>query len=84
MKGTLNIADPVMEQLRREAARQNKTMSELVEAALHLLFHSTRQAKKKKLRPPPTFHGGAPLIDVSNREQLYDLLDQDRDDLYRR
>jgi len=84
MKGTLNIADPVMEQLRREAARQNKTMSELVEAALRLLFHSTRRAKKKKLRPLPTFHGGAPLIDVSNREQLYDLLDQDRDDLYRR
>ncbi len=84
MKSTLNIADPVMEQLRREAARQNKTMSELVEAALRLLFHSTRQAKKKKLRPLPTFHGGAPLIDVSNREQLYDLLDQDRDDLYRR
>ncbi len=84
MKSTLNIADPVMEQLRREAARQNKTMSELVEAALRLLFRSTRQAKKKKLRPLPTFHGGAPLIDVSNREQLYDLLDQDRDDLYRR
>ena len=84
MKTTLNITDPVMERLRREAARQNKTMSELVEAALRLLFHSTRQAKKRKWRPLPTFHGGAPLIDVFNREQLYDLLDQNRDDLYRR
>jgi len=83
MKTTLNIADPVMAQLRREAARRNKTMSELVEAALRLLFHSARQAKKRKLRPLPTFHGGPPRVDISNREELYDLFDQDRNDLYR-
>jgi Ribbon-helix-helix protein, copG family len=83
MKTTLNIDDTVMGRLRREAARQGKTMSELVEAALRLLFHSNRQTKKKKLRPLPTFHGGAPLIDISNREELYDLFDRDRNDLYR-
>ena len=83
MKTTLNIDDTVMARLRREAARQNKTMSELVEAALRLLFHSTPQPKKKKLRPLPRFDGGAPLIDISNRNELYDIFDQDRDDLYR-
>ena len=83
MKTTLNIDDTVMARLRREAARQNKTMSELVEAALRLLFHSTHQPKKKKLRPLPRFDGGAPLIDISNRTELYDIFDQDRDDLYR-
>ena len=34
MKTTLNIPDAVMAELRREAARQGRTMSELVEAAL--------------------------------------------------
>ena len=68
MKTTLNIDDTVMARLRQEAARQRKTMSELVEAALRLLFHSAQQSKKKKLRPLPKFHGGPCQIDVSNRE----------------
>ena len=50
LKTTLNIDDTVMAQLRREAARQDRTMSELVEAALRLLFQSGKQAAKKKLR----------------------------------
>ena len=33
MKTTLNIDDTVMAQLKREAARQGRTMSELVETA---------------------------------------------------
>src|SRR5437870_5409053 len=83
MKTTLNIDDTVMARLRQEAARQQKTMSELVEAALRLLFHSAQQSKKKKLRPLPKFHGGGCQIDISNREELYSILDRERDDLYR-
>jgi hypothetical protein len=47
MKTTLNIDDSVMVELKREAARQGRTMSELVEAALRL--HST----KTKTDPRP-------------------------------
>jgi len=75
MKTTLNIADPVMAQLRREAARHNKTMSELVEAALRLLFRQTREAKKKKLRPLPRFHGGKYRVDIADRDALYDAME---------
>ena len=39
MKTTLSIDDTVMAQLKREAARQGRTMSELVETALRNLFH---------------------------------------------
>lgn len=83
IKTTLNIDDTVMNRLRREAARQGKTMSELVEAALRLLFHAAHTARKKKLRPLPKFHGGAPLVDIADRNALYDILDRDRNDLYR-
>jgi hypothetical protein len=72
-----------MARLRQEAARQRKTMSELVEAALRLLFHSAQHSKKKKLRPLPKFHGGKPLVDIADRNALYDMLDRDGDDLYR-
>jgi hypothetical protein len=83
MKTTLNIDDTVMARLRQEAARQGRTMSELVEAALRLLFHSSRKIKKKKLPPLPTFNGGAPLVDISDRDALYDVMEAGRDDRYR-
>jgi hypothetical protein len=41
MKTTLNIEATVMAELKREAARQGRTMSELVETALRLLLRST-------------------------------------------
>jgi hypothetical protein len=83
IKTTLNIDDTVMARLRRESVRQGRTMSQLVEAGLRLLFHSAQQPKKKKLRPLPKFHGGPCRIDISNREELYSILDRERDDLYR-
>jgi hypothetical protein len=75
IKTTLNINDTVMTQLRQEAARQQKTMSELVEAALRLLFHSAKQSKKKKLRPMPSFPGGKPRVDIADRNALYDFME---------
>src|SRR5438477_2427865 len=75
MKTTLNIDDTVMGRLRREAARQGKTMSELVEAALRLLFQTAKELKKKKLPPLPTFDGGKPRVDIADREALYDFME---------
>ena len=75
MKTTLNIDDTVMNRLRREAACQGRTMSELVEAALRLLFHDQKRAGKKKLPPLPTFNGGRPLVDIADRNALYDAME---------
>ena len=75
IKTTLNIDDTVMGRLRREAARQGKTMSELVEAALRLLFQTAQQKPKKKLRPLPRFYGGRPLVDIADRNALYDAME---------
>jgi hypothetical protein len=75
-KTTLNIDDTVMDRLRREAARQHKTMSELVEAALRLLFQApNRTGKKKKLPRLPTFHSGGYLVDIADRNALYDVME---------
>lgn len=71
MKTTLNIDDTVMARLREEAARQRKTMSELVEAALRLLFQTSRHTRKTKLPPLPTFKGGKELVDIADRDALY-------------
>jgi len=55
MKTTLNIDDTVMAELKREAARQGRTISELVETALHLLLRSRR--KREKIAALPSLRG---------------------------
>lgn len=73
MKTTLNISDPVMKDLRKEAQRSGRTMSELVETALRAML-ATRAPRKA---PPalPAFRGGRPRVDVANREALYDIME---------
>jgi hypothetical protein len=73
MKTTLNIDDTVMAQLKREAARQNRTMSELVETALRGLFRSQR--KREHLPPLPTFQSGGSVVDVADRDALYQAME---------
>jgi plasmid stability protein len=73
MKTTLNIDDTVMAQLRREAARQGRTMSELVETALRLMFRSQR--KREDLAPLPAFRSGGTLVDVADRDALYQTME---------
>lgn len=75
MKTTLNIDDTVMTRLRQEAARSGRTMSELVEAALRLLFQSKRRETKSKLKPLPKFRSGGHLVDISDRNALYDVME---------
>jgi hypothetical protein len=72
MKTTLNIDDTVMAELKREAARQGRTMSELAESTLRLLLRSHR--KQGKLVALPTFHSGA-LVDVADRDALYQAME---------
>jgi len=73
MKTTLNIDDSVMTKLKREAANRGCTMSELVETALRLLLQSkkTRDASAKL----PTFKSGGHLVDISDRDALYQAME---------
>jgi hypothetical protein len=73
MKTTLNIDDKLMIELKREAARQRKTMSELVETALRLLLQAPR--KRNTLPTLPTFRSGGALVDIADREALYQAME---------
>ena len=73
MKTTLNVDDTVMAQLKREAARQGRTMSELVETALRSLFQA--QKETSTLPPLPIFHSGGALVDIADREALYQAME---------
>lgn len=73
MKTTLSIDDSVMAQLKREAARQRKTMSELVETALRMLLQA--QKNRRPLPPLPSFKSGAHLVDIADRDALYQAME---------
>ncbi len=74
MKTTLNISDATMRELKREAAQQGRTMSELVEGALRALLHGTKPPGE--LPPLPEFKSGGARVDVANRQSLYDVMDR--------
>jgi len=73
MKTTLNISDSVMKELKREAAKQGCTMSELVERALRSLLE--KQPKPRKLPPLPEFDMGVAKVDVADRDALYEVME---------
>jgi Ribbon-helix-helix protein, copG family len=73
MKTTLNIDATVMAQLKREAARQGRTMSELVETALRNLFRSQKEASE--LPPLPVFRSGGAFVDIADRGALYQAME---------
>ena len=73
MKATLNIDDTVMAQLKREAVWQGRTMSDLVESALRRSFKANR--KREPLPPLPSFDGGGALVDIADRDALYQAME---------
>ena len=75
MKTTLQIDDEVMRRLKREAARQGKTMSELVETALRRLLEAP--AAKRPLPPLPSFNSGGHLVDIADRDALYRAMEEE-------
>jgi hypothetical protein len=74
MKTTLNIDPTVMARLKREAVRQGRTMSEMVETALRLMLREQR--KRRKLPTLPTFRSGGALVNIADRETLYRAMEE--------
>jgi hypothetical protein len=62
-----------MAELKREAARQGRTMSELVETALRLLLASQR--KRGRIPALPKFRSGGALVDTAVRDALYHAME---------
>jgi plasmid stability protein len=73
MKATFNINDTVMAELRREAARQGRTMSEMAESALRVMLRPKRR-RQAPLLPLPTFSAEM-LVDIDNRDALYEAIE---------
>lgn len=77
MKTTLNIDDRVMQRLREAAARQGRTMSELVEAGLRRVLDEVEEGNDQVREPLPQWRSGGAHVDVANRDALHDRMERD-------
>lgn len=72
---TSNIDRDVMRRLRAEAARRRTSVSKLVEEGLaRLLAESTAT---DALPPLPSWRSGGHLVDISDRDALYGVMDEE-------
>ena len=69
----MKIDDSVMTRLKEEAARRGCTMSELVESSLRLLLQAEKT--QSKMPPLPKFKSGGPLVDIADRDALYQAME---------
>ena len=76
MKTTWEIEDGVMRALKREAAAQGKTMSELVETAIRLYLRAASKSQKP-LPPLPRGDLGDELVDIADRDALYRAMEEE-------
>ena len=78
MRTTLILNDSLWPEIRSLAVKKGETVSRLVENLLQLGLQSLKGKKKKKLSSLPSFKTGGCHVDVSDRDQLYSILDKDR------
>ena len=81
-KTTLNLDEEVMARLKAEAIRRKTTMGALVEAGIRrILGEGEAPAPVAGDLPPlPVYNMGEPLVDIADREALYEVLDRERDE----
>jgi hypothetical protein len=80
MKVTVKINDGLWARLKKEAARQKCMMSEIAENAIRQMLAT--QKPPAKAAKHPSFDMGKELVDIADREALYDAMEKDDKKLY--
>jgi ribbon-helix-helix CopG family protein len=76
MRTTLNLDDDLMRAAKREAAARGVTLTKVIEAALRAEL-APRPAQNDFRLQLPVVHGRRPpRVDVSDREALYELMEE--------
>ncbi|HEY3131941.1 MAG TPA: hypothetical protein VGL91_20970 [Acidobacteriota bacterium] len=77
MKTTLIISDDLFLRLKRRALETGQSLSSLVEGLLRRGLSQT--SPHKRLPKLPSFDMGRPLLDIADRNELYRVMEGERD-----
>lgn len=75
MRTTLIIDDELFRRLKRLAAQENRTLSEITQEVLRRGLQQPGKPRRGAVKLP-AFRMGRPLVDVADRDQLYEVLDR--------
>lgn len=75
MRTTLNLPDALAEEAKERAAAEGRTFTSLVEEGLRIVLESRRDRPARQ--PLPTFQGGGFMIDLEDKDALWEILDAD-------
>jgi plasmid stability protein len=76
MRTTLIIDDAIFRRLKMLAAEQNRSLSEVTQEVLRRGLSQVRQTPRRTPVRLPSFSMGRPLVDVADRDQLYEVFDR--------
>ena len=76
MQTTLDIDETIVERLYAEAKRRGTTASALAEAGILQILGPAPAKTDDPLPEFPKWRGGKLLVDISNREELYRVMDE--------
>jgi hypothetical protein len=76
MRTTLVIDDGLFRQLKRRAAEERRTLSDVTQDALRRGLAEPTARRRQKRGRLPAFAMGTPRVDLADRDQLYDVLDR--------
>lgn len=77
MRTTINIDEGLYREVKAEAARDGRTVGQVIEDALRM--RSPRQAMEKHIEPLPVYGGSGvlPGVDLDTNAALRDVMDTD-------
>lgn len=70
------IDDVLFRKLKKLAAEQSRTLSEVTQETLKRGLERRQPRGPRQVQKLPSFSMGVPLIDVADRNQMYDVLDR--------
>lgn len=76
MRTTLVIDDQLFRQLKKRAAEEGRTLSEVTQEVLRRGLAPRKPARRAKRVTLRSFAMGKPAVDLADRNQLFDLLDR--------
>jgi len=75
MKTTLNLDTHLLREAKKRAADEGTTLTEIVERALRNALEAPEPREPYVFDFPTVHGGGPPLVDVADRDALYDLME---------
>lgn len=75
MRTTLIIDDALFRRLKKLAAEQNRTLSEVTQEVLRCGL-APQRSRAREAATLPAYSMGPPLVNVADRDQLYEVLDR--------